>query len=301
MLFRDTGLPEKDLIKKAFVRLQEGIRNDLDHNRNINTKNIDQQLDAMKQQFERKNPNASDAERDKMKQQLKQIRKNSLDQLEQQLSAVEQKTLNIMVRKAKFVSKMEPERQEVLAAAILVEKATLTPVDFMDMQKDMGEDVARVVAEFQHLKKYDERFKILIQDMKEETKLIMMGELINEIGKQLQVFNTLQPDQQAQMSRDTIRQSFNKASALFNVSPTADYKYMEAFNALYDKKIDAGMRVERDEDGLYLSEEERDSEIVHFPPLNPVNDMGKPGDLNLPPVPPVGPDGKFKGGRKPKL
>ena len=61
MLFRDTGLPEKDLIKKAFVRLQEGIRNDLDHNRNINTKNIDQQLDAMKQQFERKNPNATHA------------------------------------------------------------------------------------------------------------------------------------------------------------------------------------------------------------------------------------------------
>jgi len=300
MLFRDTGLPDKELIKKAYTRLQEGVRNDLDLNRTANTKNIDQQLDAMKLKFERQNPNASDAERDKMKQQLKQIRKNSLDQLEQQLAGVEQKTLNIMVRKAKFVSKMEPDSQEVLAAAVLVEKATLTPIDFIDMQKDMGEDVARVVAEFQHLKKYDERYDVLIHGMAKETKLIMMSELINDIGKQLQVFNGLTPDQQAKMSRDTIRDNFNKASALFNVSPTADYKYMEAFNALYDKKIDAGMRVERDENGLYLTEEERDSEIVHFPPLQAANDMSRPGNSDLPPVPPVGPDGKIKGGNKPR-
>ena len=217
----------------------------------------------------------------------------SIDKMNDDLASTEMLAQRKLVDFAKFAGKFDAQEKELVVAAALVTDCTHSPLDFMMVKDRLGDGVANVVGELQHLAAYKHKSEQLIQTMSNASKLINLAKTIRSIGLSIKKINNLMPGQQVQLSRRNIKNLFNRASSFFNVSPTADNMFMEAFNTAYDSKVNAGLRVERGENGrLMLTDDQRKKDMVLYPE--------DPKGIFLPHVE-VGPNGKIKGGPSPRL
>lgn len=260
MKFEKSGLPDHEMVKKAFDMSWENQKDRFDYQTQHAIKDIDAEIEAHKRQLTALG-NAGQMPIDQVlgnKRKLDVQKEQAKQQIVNGLSLQrEQDFLHNMVEPARLAASASENPTPQLVAAVLLRESVRSPIDFERIHDGFGPEVSGMLKNFMHLEAYPtEREKKLpdaSDDVKRMSLLMAIGAMQSMIGvaeratRQMIENEGVMPGQDIRVvmvGGDTeARRMIRTAELTRGTDTKLDAQFVQSFNRM-SAKIDIGLKLE---------------------------------------------------------
>lgn len=234
MKFSDSGLPQNDLVEKAFDYSLSNVMDEKDDT----LKDIHRQLDRIL------STNLAKLEqmKDKISADEFKVRKDHLEKYVDDHRKTAPKQVNDALTQAFAESRVAPTQELInstslpspeLLAACLVLKGVQSPMDYLDIKKTFGDQIAQTVAEVIQLQAYPTKRVVTFRNISNDAKLCYAANVISsmtEIAGELT--KAAKEKRLLKLQGGQEKEMFSDLQAIWGLDEKLNHRFMEALNRL---------------------------------------------------------------------
>ncbi len=271
MKFEKSGLPNHELVKKAFDLGWENQKDRYDYQTQHALRDIEYEADAHKRQLSAL-ANAGQipldkvvSEQRKVDIQKEQAKQQTVDGLIMQR---EEDFLHNIVGPARLAASVAENPTPQLIAAALLRESVRSPVDFEKIQTSFGTEVSDVLKNYMHLEAYptekEKNLPTASDDVKRMCLIMSIGAMqsmvsvADKVSQQMMMEQQLQPGQDFKVMMvggdSEARRMVKTAELVRGTDARLDEQFIQNFNRM-SSKIDVGIKLEVGSDNKLIVKE----------------------------------------------
>ena len=260
MKFEKSGLPNHDLVKKAFDLALLNQKDRYDYQTQHALRDIEYEADAHKRQLSALG-NAGQlpldkviSEQRKVDTQKEQAKQQAIDGLAMQR---EQDFSHNIVGPARLAAQVSENPTPQLIAAALLRESVRSPIDFEKICTNFGTEVSDVLKNYMHLEAYptekEKNLPASTDDVKRMSLIMAIGAMqsmisvAEKVTQQMMMEQQIQPGQEIKVMMvggdSEARRMVRTAELVRGTDQRLDEQFVSSFNKM-SGKIDVGIKVE---------------------------------------------------------
>ncbi len=234
MKFSDSGLPQNDLVEKAFDYSFSNVMEEKDES----VKDVHRQLDKilssnmtkLDQMKSKISADEYNARKDHLEKYVNTHRKNAVKEVTEALTQVFSTTC--IAPAQELINNTTLPSPDLLASCLLL-KSVQTPMDYMDLKKAFGNPVAQTVAEAIQLMAYPGKRPVTFRNVSNDAKLCYAGHVMASMVEISDALKKAASEKRVlQLQSGQEKEMFSDLQHLWNLDEKLNQRFVEVLNRL---------------------------------------------------------------------